>query len=148
MENKNKLFVGNLSYNMSKEELTEVFSAHGAVLEVSIPLNRETNRPRGFAFVTMETEGDTENALALNGTEVMGRKMIVNMANNNGPRTGGSDRGGDRAPRSNGFSSERRPSFGSDRESTRRMHPESEPRRRFSRDRLVARQRSATWSLR
>lgn len=116
MENKNKLFVGNLSYNMTKEELSDVFSAHGAVLEVSIPLNRETNRPRGFAFVTMETEGDTENALALNGTEVMGRKMIVNMANNNGPRTGGDrgDRSG--APRSNGgFSGERRPSFGSDR---------------------------------
>ena len=120
MENKNKLFVGNLSYNMTKEELTEVFAAHGVVLEVSIPLNRETNRPRGFAFVTMETEGDTENALALNGTEVMGRNMIVNMANNNGPRTGGSDRGGDRSQGGGsrgGFSNgPRRSSFGSDRD--------------------------------
>lgn len=109
MENKNKLFVGNLSYDMSKDELQEVFAAQGIVLEVSIPLNRETNRPRGFAFVTMETEGDTQNALSLNGTEVMGRKMIVNMANNN-ERTGG-----DRGPRSGGNSGgfNRRPSYGS-----------------------------------
>ncbi len=112
MENKNKLFVGNLSYNMTKEELTEVFSAHGVVLEVSIPLNRETNRPRGFAFVTMETEGDTANALALNGTEVMGRNMIVNMANSTGPRTGGSDRGDRGGNRSGGFGGPRRSNFG------------------------------------
>lgn len=78
----NKLFIGNLAYSANASELKNLFSAYGTVLEVSIPSDRTTGRPRGFAFVTMETEDEAKAALVTDGTEIQGRKIAVNIANN------------------------------------------------------------------
>jgi cold-inducible RNA-binding protein len=78
----NKLFIGNLAYSAETDELREMFSKHGAVLEVAIPSDRMTGRPRGFAFVTMDTSEAAQNALVLDGTEIGGRKISVTIAHN------------------------------------------------------------------
>ncbi|NET51207.1 MAG: RNA-binding protein [Merismopedia sp. SIO2A8] len=81
------VYVGNLSYDVTKEDLQEVFKDYGSVSRVSVPMDRETGRPRGFAFIEMEQEADESSAIeALDGAEWMGREMRVNKAN---PREGG-----------------------------------------------------------
>ncbi|NET10924.1 MAG: RNA-binding protein [Symploca sp. SIO2B6] len=81
------VYVGNLSYDVTKEDLQEVFKEYGSVSRVSVPMDRETGRPRGFAFIEMEKEEDEGSAIdALDGAEWMGREMRVNKAN---PREGG-----------------------------------------------------------
>jgi RNA recognition motif-containing protein len=76
-----KLFVGNLSFKMLEEDLQKVFSNFGAVKEAKIILDRETERSRGFAFVTMENDADADKAMAdLNGKEIGGRTIVVNEA--------------------------------------------------------------------
>lgn len=101
----NQLFVGNLAFSTTKEELEQVFSAHGAVLEVKIPIDRDTGRVRGFAFVTFESQQDAEKALVLDGTDLNGRAIRVNVAQekktDGGARSGGGRPGGG-APRSGG----------------------------------------------
>src|ERR1043166_1035048 len=88
-----KLFVGNLSYNVTENDLQEVFSQHGPVTEVNLMVDRFTQKPRGFAFVTMETKEGAEAAIAaLNGKSLDGRNLTVNEAR---PRE-------DRPPRSGG----------------------------------------------
>ncbi|NEQ99578.1 MAG: RNA-binding protein [Cyanothece sp. SIO2G6] len=88
------VYVGNLSYEVTKEDLQQVFCEYGTVSRVSLPMDRETGRPRGFAFVDMSAE-DEETAVieALDGAEWMGREMKVNKAK---PRenSGGSGRSG------------------------------------------------------
>lgn len=75
------IYVGNLSYEATKEDLTEVFSEYGTVKRVHIPSDRETGRVRGFAFVEMESEDNEEKAIeALDGAEWMGRDIKVNKA--------------------------------------------------------------------
>ncbi len=75
------IFVGNLSYQVTEEDLQSVFADYGTVKRINIPTDRETGRPRGFAFVEMETEAEEENAINdLNGAEWMGREMKVNKA--------------------------------------------------------------------
>ena len=75
------IYVGNLSYDATKEDLTEVFSEYGTVKRVHIPSDRETGRVRGFAFVEMESEDNEEKAIeALDGAEWMGRDIKVNKA--------------------------------------------------------------------
>jgi RNA recognition motif-containing protein len=59
----NKLYVGNLNYNVTEDELREVFSDYGTVEEVKLIVDRETNRSKGFAFVTMATEDEAQNAI-------------------------------------------------------------------------------------
>jgi cold-inducible RNA-binding protein len=77
----NKLFVGNLSFNTTENNLQDVFAAHGTVTEADLVMDRATNRPRGFAFVTMGTGEEAQNAItALNGTELDGRSITVNIA--------------------------------------------------------------------
>jgi RNA recognition motif-containing protein len=76
----NQLFVGNLAFSTTKEELEASFSVYGTVLEVKIPVDRDTNRVRGFAFVTFETQQAAEKALALDGTDLNGRSIRVNVA--------------------------------------------------------------------
>jgi RNA recognition motif-containing protein len=72
------IFVGNLPFEVSQEDLTEAFSEYGKVTRVDFPLDRETNKKRGFAFVKLETPEQEDTAIsALNGAEWMGRKLKV-----------------------------------------------------------------------
>ncbi len=75
------IYVGNLSYEVTEDDLNSVFAEYGTVKRVNLPNDRETGRPRGFAFVEMQTE-DQENAAieALDGAEWMGRDLKVNKA--------------------------------------------------------------------
>ena len=75
------IYIGNLSYEVNKEDLSEVFAEYGTVKRVHIPTDRETGRVRGFAFVEMESETNEEKAIeALDGAEWMSRQLRVNKA--------------------------------------------------------------------
>ena len=92
-----KLFVGNLSFNTTQEQLQDLFAAHGNVIEVDVIMDKFSGRPRGFGFVTMESKEAADAAVqALNGKEIDGRALTVNEAkpreNRNGG--GGGGRGG------------------------------------------------------
>jgi len=76
-----KMYVGNLSYDVTQEELQALFEAHGAVSDVFIVKDRESGRPRGFAFVTMAEKSAMDAAIeALNGADFMGRNLAINVA--------------------------------------------------------------------
>src|SRR5262244_2615593 len=93
-----KLFVGNLSFNTTENQLQDLFAAHGNVIEVDLIMDRFSGRPRGFAFVTMETKEAADAATkALNGKELDGRALTVNEARpreDRPPRSGGGGRDG------------------------------------------------------
>jgi RNA recognition motif-containing protein len=75
------IFVGNLSYEVTQEDLTSIFAEYGTVKRVQVPTDRETGRPRGFAFVEMGTEAEEAAAIeGLDGAEWMGRDLKVNKA--------------------------------------------------------------------
>jgi RNA recognition motif-containing protein len=75
------IYVGNLSYEVATEDLSEVFAEYGTVKRVHIPTDRETGRVRGFAFVEMESEANEDKAIeALDGAEWMDRNLKVNKA--------------------------------------------------------------------
>ncbi len=75
------VYVGNLSYDVTQDNLTEAFTEYGTVKRVQLPTDRETGRLRGFAFVEMATEAEESAAIeALNGAEWMGRDLTVNKA--------------------------------------------------------------------
>jgi RNA recognition motif-containing protein len=75
------VYVGNLSYDVTEDDLTSVFAEYGTVKRVQIPTDRETGRPRGFGFVEMETDAEEDAAIeALDGAEWMGRSLRVNKA--------------------------------------------------------------------
>ncbi|EAZ88508.1 RNA recognition motif domain-containing protein [Crocosphaera chwakensis] len=75
------IYVGNLAYEVTDADLNTVFSDYGSVKRVHIPTDRETGRPRGFAFVEMNTEEEESKAIeTLDGAEWMGRSMKVNQA--------------------------------------------------------------------
>ena len=75
------VYVGNLSYDVTQDDLTSVFAEYGTVKRVQIPIDRETGRPRGFGFVEMESEAEEDAAIeALDGAEWMGRSLRVNKA--------------------------------------------------------------------
>ena len=77
----NKLYVGNLSFSTTAEAVETLFAAIGEVREVAMPMDRETGRPRGFAFVTMGTPEIAETAARqLDGTMLDGRPLRVNEA--------------------------------------------------------------------
>jgi RNA recognition motif-containing protein len=89
-----KLFVGNLPWSATNDDLQQAFSQHGAVTSATILTDKMTGRSRGFGFVEMENDAEAEAAIAaLNGTDMGGRKIIVNEAR---PMT-------ERPPRSGGF---------------------------------------------
>jgi RNA recognition motif-containing protein len=90
-----KLYVGNLSFSTTEEGLQNEFSAHGQVEEVAVITDRDTGRPRGFAFVTMSNDEEARAAIeSLNGREIDGRTITVNEAR---PKTNvGGGRGGPR----------------------------------------------------
>ncbi len=82
-----KLFVGNLPFKATQEELSSLFAQHGEVVEVQLMMDRVTGRPRGFGFVTMGSEADAQKAIeALNGSPLGGRDMTVNLARPMEPR--------------------------------------------------------------
>ena len=86
----NKLYVGNLSYNTTGNELQELFAAHGTVVEATLMTDRFTGRARGFGFVTMGTPEEAQTAVtALNGASLDGRALTVNMAKPREERPGG-----------------------------------------------------------
>lgn len=75
------IYVGNLSYDATQDDLTEAFSEYGTVKRVHLPTDRETGRMRGFAFVEMGTDAEEDAAIeALDGAEWMGRDIKVNKA--------------------------------------------------------------------
>ena len=95
-----KLFVGNISFNTTENDLQDAFAAHGTVVEANLMMDRATGRPRGFGFITMGTPEEAQNAItALNGTQLGDRSITVNEARPKEARTGagfggGNDRGG------------------------------------------------------
>ena len=98
-----KLFVGNLSFNTTENDLQDAFAAHGPVTSVDLIMDKMSGRPRGFAFITMETKEGAEAAIqAMNGAQLDGRALTVNIARpreerpagGGGGYRGGGDRGG------------------------------------------------------
>ncbi|MBN2505333.1 MAG: RNA-binding protein [Verrucomicrobia bacterium] len=90
-----KLFVGNLSFNTTENDLQDAFAAHGTVTEANLMVDRNTGRPRGFGFVTMGSSEEAQKAVeALNGTTLGDRTITVNEARPKEERSGGGFRGG------------------------------------------------------
>ena len=91
----NRLFVGGLSFNTTENDLQDACAAHGTVREVSIVMDRETGKSKGFGFVTMGTEQEAQAVItALNGKTLDGRNLTVNIARPREERGGGGGRGG------------------------------------------------------
>ena len=91
----NKLFVGNLSFNTTENDLQEAFAAHGTVVEANLMMDRMSGRSRGFAFVTMSTPEEAQKAIAaMNGATMGERQLTVNIARPKEERPRG-----DRGPR-------------------------------------------------
>lgn len=89
----NKLFVGNLSFNTTENDLNDAFSAFGTVTEANLMMDRMTSRPRGFGFVTMSNDEEAQKAIdGLNGKDMDGRALTVNVARPREERTGGGNR--------------------------------------------------------
>src|SRR3954466_12312676 len=90
-----KLYVGNLSFNTTETDLQDMFAGVGPVQEVTLMQDKFTGKSRGFAFVTMTSEGDAQKAITdFNGKTVEGRPLTVNEARPREPRAPGSGRGG------------------------------------------------------
>ena len=90
-----KMYVGNLSYDATDSEIRELFEAHGTVTDVFIVKDRESGRPRGFAFVSMETVEEMNAAIeGLNGVEFSGRALTINEARHREERPQGGGYGG------------------------------------------------------
>jgi len=92
-----KMYVGNLSFKMSEDELRDLFAPYGEVSSASLVMDRETGRPRGFGFVEMPDDGQAKTAIdAINGKNIGGRDLVVNEARprEDRPRSGGFGGGG------------------------------------------------------
>jgi cold-inducible RNA-binding protein len=90
-----RLYVGNLSFNTTENDLQDAFAAHGTVTEANLMMDRATGQPRGFAFVTMGSPEEAQKAIsALNGTQLGDRSITVNEARPKEERAGGGFRGG------------------------------------------------------
>ena len=81
------IYVGNLAYSVTEEELQELFGAHGSVASVSLIKDKYTNQSKGFGFVEMDKQAEAEEAIKqLNGRSVNGRNITVNIARPRGER--------------------------------------------------------------
>ena len=102
-----KLFVGNLSFNTTENDLHDAFAAHGTVVEANLMLDRTSGRSRGFAFVTMSTPEEAQRAIeAMNGKSLDGRAVTVNVARpreDRPARSGAGGGGGGKGPRGGGY---------------------------------------------
>ena len=101
---KNKLFVGSLPWAIDSEALRELFAQYGEITEAVVITDRESGRSKGFGFVTFANEEDAQKALEMDGKEVEGRKIVVNVSKPRENRGGGG--GGFR--RDNKFGNNRR----------------------------------------
>ena len=92
---KNKLFVGSLPWSITSDQLRELFASYGEITDAVVISDRDTGRSKGFGFVTFATEESAQKAMEMDGKEVEGRTIVVNVAK---PRVerGGFNRGGDR----------------------------------------------------
>lgn len=91
-----RIYVGNLPYSTTNDELRTLFEPHGQVLSADVLIDRETGRSRGFGFIEM-SDADAQKAIAaLNGKEIEGRALRVNEARERAPRSGGGGGGRDR----------------------------------------------------
>jgi len=90
--NQSKIYVGNLSYNTTEDELRSFFSQYGSIEDIKLIIDFQTGRSKGFSFITFASDKEGESALAANGTDLGGRKLNVNTAKDN-------NRGGDRGGR-------------------------------------------------
>ena len=85
-----KIYVGNMSFNTSEDSLRSIFAEHGNVDEVAVITDRDTGRPRGFAFVTMPNDADARSAIeAVNGKDLDGRTLNVSESRPKPQRSGG-----------------------------------------------------------
>jgi len=99
----NKLFVGNLSFDTTENDLQDAFAAFGTVTETNLMMDRMTNRPRGFGFVTMGTAEEAQKAIdGMNGKSLAGRAVTVNIARPREERPAGGGGGGRRREFSGG----------------------------------------------
>jgi RNA recognition motif-containing protein len=90
-----KMYVGNLSFQSTKEDIETLFSGYGTVTDVHLPTDRDSGQPRGFAFVTMDSKGSMVEAIkGLDGTDFEGRNIKVNEAQARESRGGGGGGGG------------------------------------------------------
>lgn len=90
-----KLYVGNLSFNVDSNQLSDTFAAHGTVDSANIIMDRDTGRSKGFAFVEMSSDSEAQAVIQkMNGMELSGRAMNISEAKPQEPRTGGGNRGG------------------------------------------------------
>lgn len=94
----NKLYVGNFPYSVDESQIRDMFSGYGEISELNLIMDRDTGRPKGFGFITFATQAAAEKALELNGRDVGGRALKVNVATDK-PRTGGAGRSGGNRPR-------------------------------------------------
>src|SRR5215472_16939704 len=100
----NKLFVGNLSFNTTENDLHDAFAAHGTVTEANLMMDRASGRPRGFAFVTMSSPEEAQKAIdAMNGANLDGCNLTVNEARPKEERGEGGFRGGNRDGNRGGY---------------------------------------------
>ena len=91
----NKLYVGNFPYSVDESQLREMFSSYGEIEEILLIKDKMSGRPKGFGFITFATQQGAESALALNGKDLNGRALKVNMAQekeSRGRRGGGHSR--------------------------------------------------------
>jgi len=89
-----RIYVGNLPFSATEEQVEQLFAAHGEVVSVALPTDRETGRPRGFGFVEMENDAAAAAIRALDGQDFGGRNLRVNEAEPRENRGGGGGRGG------------------------------------------------------
>jgi cold-inducible RNA-binding protein len=91
----NKLYVGNLSFNTTENDLNDLFAVHGTVVEANLMMDRDSRRPRGFGFVTMSTPEEAQTAISeMNGKSIDGRPLTVNVAKPRAERPYGAASGG------------------------------------------------------
>lgn len=99
-----KLYVGNLSYDTTEEQLRELFGQAGSIKEIALIMDRDTRRPKGFGFVEMETQAEAAKAIQMfSDYELDGRRLTVNMARPREERGGGGYGGGNRGGGRGGF---------------------------------------------
>ena len=90
----NKLFVGNLAFSATQDDVEGLFSSYGNLDEVRLVMDRDTGQSRGFAFVTFSAQQDAESALVMNGKPLNGRNLVVNIAKEKAGGRGGKGGGG------------------------------------------------------
>jgi RNA recognition motif-containing protein len=123
-----KLYIGGLSYSTTSEALREFFAQSGNVVSATVITDRFSGQSRGFGFVEMGTAEDAQNAISqLNGRELDGRRIVVEISNPQAPRTGGGGRPGGGGGRPGGGGGGRRPGGGGGGRESGYAHRPSKP---------------------